>query len=434
MTEEMRTQFTSKGEELPQQALTNSSLIQQYQGSDPIQIRKVNNNKPLFEASTLTDSYSYYKSTFVSSDGKVVAGDGRASADLQSQALYMALFNDDPRTFDAIWVWTAYNLQMSDNLMKVDSNLLNVRNDTDDDNYTNTRVDTDIALALVLASQKWHDDSYTKEALYIVKAIWDNEVIEINKKPYLKATALKSGQLEDQVLLNLGAFSPQAYRLFAEIDPKHDWMSLYNSGYDLLKKSAWYGRGDYQGVGLNPGLVVMNTESEDLRSTVGNFGQRLGDFDEEAQQALWRVVLDYRWYNSDQARDFIQGSSWFLVKYWQKWQVLPGQFTNNGLPIMDKDSSSMYAVTSAESSVLDELDIAAKKAKGLPAELGGSSAATEILARAFMGSFYHKDNVGYWQQKDNAATQYWSWMATAMNMNRLNLTGPAAGNNAGSSN
>lgn len=426
LTEEMRTQFTSKGEELPQQALTNSSLIQQYDGTDPIQIRKVNNDKPLLETSTLDDSYSYYKSNFIGNTGKVVDGNGHSSAELQSQAMYMALYNDDARTFDSVWVWNAYNLQMTNNLMKVDSSLLTTRNEVDAGSYTNTRVDTDVALALLLANQKWHDDNYLKEATYIVKSIWDNEVIEVNKKPYLKATALKNGQLDDQVLLNLGAFSPQAYRLFAEVDPKHDWMGLYASGYDLLKKGAWYGRGDYQGIGLNPGLVVMNTDSENLRSTVGAFGQRLGDFDGEAQQALWRVVLDYRWYNSDQARDFIQGSGWFLIKYWQKWQALPGQFTNNGLPITGKDASSIYAVTSAQASVLDELDIAAKKAKGLPAELGGSSAATEILARAFMGTFYHKDKVGYWQQKDNAATQYWSWMATAMNMNRLSLNAPVA--------
>lgn len=426
LTEEMRIQFQSKGEELPQQALTNSSLIRQYEGTDPIQIRKINNTKTLLEQSALDDSYRFFKTNFISPNGKVVNGNGQATAELQAAAMHLALFNDDQRAFDQTWVWTAYNLQMDNNLMRIEASLPANRSMTLAESYTNSRVDTDIALALLLANKRWKDENYTKEASYIIKSIWENEVVEINKKPYLKATALKIGQLEDQVLLNLGAFSPQAYRLFAEVDKKHNWMGLYDSGYDLLRKAAWYGRGDYQGVGLPPGLVVMDTQNESLRSTVGTFGQKLGDFEVEAQQALWRVILDYEWYKSDKARDYIQGSGWFLIKYWQKWQSLPGQFTNNGLPITNKDNSSVYAVTSAGAAVLDELDIAQKKAKGLPAELGGSSAATEILARAFMGSFYHKDTLGYWQNKDNADTQYWSWMATALHMNRLTLDAPPA--------
>jgi hypothetical protein len=424
LTEEMRNQFQAKGEELPQQALTNSSLIRQYEGTDPIQIRKINNSKTLLETSALDDSYSYFKSRFMNQGGKLVNGNGQSSAELQADAMNIALFNDDQRAFDSAWVWTAYNLQMDNSLMRVDADLPANRSLTAVDAYSNSRVDTDIALALLLADKRWHDANYTKEAAYIIKSIWENEVVEINKKPYLKATALKSGQLNDQILLNLGAFSPQAYRLFAEVDSKHNWMGLYDSGYALLRKAAWYGRGDYQGIGLPPGLVVIDTQTEELRSTTGDFGQRLGDLDGEAQQALWRVALDYEWYQSDQARDYIQSTGWFLIKYWQKWQALPGQFTNNGLPVEKTESSGIYAVTSAQASILDELDIAQKKANGLPAELGGSSAATEILARAFMGSFYHKDNLGYWQNKDSAETQYWSWMATAFHMNRLTLVPP----------
>jgi hypothetical protein len=359
LTAEMRTQFQDRGLSFNEQALENSSLIRKFDGPDSIEVRKINNNKPLIDVKILDDSYSLYKSSFIGTDGKVTDATGKTGADLQAQAMNMALWNNDQKTFDSVWIWTAYNLQLENNLFRADAplNASRSRATGNEDVYTNSRADTDIALSLLLAGRRWQDESYTKEAQYILKGIWENEVILVNKHLYLKATAAPLVQLDGEALLDIGAFSPQAYPLFADIDKAHDWMALYNDGYALLRKASWYGRGDYNGVGLPPGLVIMNLETEDLRPLNADYGTKLGDFDEEAQQVWWRVSLDYEWFKSQKARDYIESTGWFLVKYWQKWQNLAGQYTNNGLPVAGTDNLSSYAVASATADVLDQIEL-----------------------------------------------------------------------------
>jgi hypothetical protein len=420
VTVEMREQFKSKGEGFPQQVLENSSLIRQFNGPDALEVRKVNNQKPLLQDDTLQSAYNFYLSHFVAPDGKVSDSKGKTTSAQEANSLQMALWSNDQKTFDVLWNWTAYNLQLDNNLFRAEySSTSNARSQTNV--YTDTRADTDIALALLLAGKRWDDANYTKEALYIIRSIWANEVTEINKKLYLKASAGQSAQTDGEVLLNLGAFSPQAYRLFAEIDKdkNHDWMGLYNSGYDLLQKASWYGKGDYSGIGLPPGLVIMSTDTEELRAVNGEFGARLGNFDEEAQQAMWRIALDYKWNQSPQAQKYLEGAGWFLIKNWEKWQSLAGEYTNNGLPVNGSKSLSSYAVTSAAAADLNEIDLARKRANGQKAELGTSNTEVEIIARAFMGNFLHKDGQGYWWHDDDLNAQQWGWFGTALHMGKL---------------
>ena len=416
MTEEMRKQFESKGLAFTQQALTNSSLVKQFDGPEALQIRKINNRNALLEPVVLTDGYNFFKSHFIGSDGRITDAQGKTTAAQQADAMMMALWNNDHPTFDKVWVWSAHNLQLDSNLYRSDAAVEATRADSPANSHTNTRVDIDIATALVLADRRWHEQNYVNEAQYILNAIWDNEVVVVNKHPYLKATALAAAQKDTEVLLNLGAFSPQAIKLFAEMDKTHDWNSLYDSGYALLRKASWYGRGDYKGVGLPPGFVMMNTDTEELRAVTGKYGVKLGDFDEEGQQALWRVALDYKWNQSQQAKDYIETAGWFLVKYWEKNQTLPDQFANNGLPVDGTSNLGNYAVASAYAGILDQIQLAKTP------NLDRSSSEIEIVARAFMGSFYRKTDQGYWLRQDDIETQQWGWMATAYHLNQLDIT------------
>ncbi len=421
-TTEIRKQVEqAPGRGLVRDGLKESSLVRQFDGKEDVQINKINNLHPLMETNVLKDGFNFFRNKYIAQDGKVSDATGKASADWQANAMLMALWSDEQKTFDNLWFWTAYNLQMDNSLFKSDSGPASARTRSNTDSYTNTRSDIDLAMALVLGNRRWKDTSYLTEAKYILKGIWDNEIIVVNKKPYLKATASPTAQVDNQVLINLGAFSPQAFRLFAEVDKDHDWMALYNSGYELLNKAAWYGRGDYKGLGLPPGLMVMNTETEELRGVEGTFGARLGDFDEEAEQALWRVSLDYRWFRSPQAKQYISDTGWFLVKYWQRWKSLAPQYTSNGVPLGGSPTLSNYAVVSAQAGILDEIELAKKRAKGEPAELGGASVETEIVARVFMGEFYRDKGQGYWVNQDDIDLQQWGWMGTALHLNSLNL-------------
>lgn len=424
MTQEMRKQFESRNLVFNQQALQDSSLVREFDNPDAIEIRKVNNSKPLMEASILKDAYSSYKTRFIAADGKVTDATGHSSADLQASTMMLSIWNNDQKTFDKLWFWAAHNLQLENSLFRADPAAAAGFSRSNLNTYTNTRADIDVALALVLAERRWKDPNYLNEARYIMKSVWDNAVITVNKRLYIKATVATTGQLEDQVLLNLGAFSPHAFRLFAGVDPERNWEALTNDGYALLRKAAWYGRGDYKGVGLPPGLAILSLETEELRSTERDFGTRLDNFDQEAQQALWRVALDYRWHgsNSTQARDYIESTGWFLVKQWQKDQLLTGEYTSNGFPVEGSLNLSSYAVGSAYAGILDEIEIAKKLGRGEQANLGGSSVETEIMARVFMGEYFRKEAQAYWLRPDEIDMQQWGWMATALHLNRLNLS------------
>jgi endo-1,4-beta-D-glucanase Y len=96
----------------------------------------------------------------------------------ESYTLLRSVWMDDQKTFDSSIKWTQGNLQRPSDLLY--SSRYGRRPDgsygilTDQGGVnTSAGADTDIALALVMASQRWHDQKYLDYATPIIKSIWN---------------------------------------------------------------------------------------------------------------------------------------------------------------------------------------------------------------------------------------------------------------------
>src|SRR5919199_3538556 len=127
-------------------------------------------NRQLDELSAL---WSFYKYHYVR-DGRVVALDegGITTSEGQSYAMLRAVWSDDPWTFERVWNWTRDTLQVrGDHLFawKWKDRVL--------DRHSAADADTDIALALILASRRFSRPGYLDAARAILSDIWQKEVL-----------------------------------------------------------------------------------------------------------------------------------------------------------------------------------------------------------------------------------------------------------------
>ncbi|HEM47216.1 MAG TPA: hypothetical protein ENO23_09275, partial [Alphaproteobacteria bacterium] len=123
----------------------------------------------------LSALWSFYKFHYVD-EGRVVSLDENriTTSEGQGYAMLRAVWSDDPDTFARVWRWTRQNLQIRDDHLfawKWKGTVLDVHSATD--------ADTDIALALLLASRAFDDPDYAAEALEIIDDIWNFEILQI---------------------------------------------------------------------------------------------------------------------------------------------------------------------------------------------------------------------------------------------------------------
>ena len=168
-----------------------------------------------------------------------------------------------------------------------------------------TDADLDIATALVLMYKKTGLDIYLQDALTIIAAIWD---LEINKNSLL----IYSGDMDvwnggdgNEPIYNPSYFSPVALRLFAEVDPTHDWTGVLNAMYTYMAKIQDNGTGVFPDWSTEAGVAgVPNNGSAD---------KTYWTFNKEAVRVPWRIAWDYYWYNEPRALAILQKLNAFIV-------------------------------------------------------------------------------------------------------------------------
>jgi endoglucanase len=141
----------------------------------------------------ITSSWEIYKDKFMTRDGRVLdktQGDVTTSEG-QSYALLRAVWVDDKDTFDMVWKWTKTNLKHEND------SLFGWRWGKQEDNAYGfmpgggenaaSDADSDIALALILASRRWEQKEYEVEAKNILKDIWERETTTAFNSRYLIA-------------------------------------------------------------------------------------------------------------------------------------------------------------------------------------------------------------------------------------------------------
>lgn len=274
----------------------------------------------------LEKSWKVYKEFFIQKDGRVIdfKANSITTSEGQSYALLRAVWINDRKEFDRLLNWTNTNLKIrGDNLYgwkwgeNEDGQWKII------DKSSATDADQDIALALILASERWKDKKYQKQAEPIINDIWEKLVIQINGKYYL--TAGDWGTENEFVKINPSYYAPYAYRIFAKYDTKHDWQSVVNSSYRVIEESsnlsAFYLPPDWCYINKTSGIIEIDNKVKPKES----------DYSYDAIRVHWRLALDYALNKDSRALTYLNRSTQYFIKYWEINDNLPASVTTYGI-------------------------------------------------------------------------------------------------------
>ncbi len=291
---------------------------------------------------------SYKKNYIEQSSGRTLdtQRDNITTSEGQSYTMLRSVWADDKTTFDTSWNWTKQNLQRpGDNLFywlfgqKPDGSY-GILNSQGGENSA-TDADTDIALALILASRRWQDDNYLEEAKKIIPNIWQEEVVTINNVPFISADNLEKNS-EKYILINPSYFAPYAYKMFSSLDPAHPWDQVVESSYNVIEQSMAQNLDAQQSAIIPPDWIAIDKTTGELTapkasSTTTNFGY-------DAMRLPFRLAIDYQWTNSLRAKNLLEKMK-FLGTQWQIHQQILATYKHDGSENSNIEAPALYGGT-----------------------------------------------------------------------------------------
>ena len=343
----------------------------------------------------LRSTWQGYKTDEIQSDGRVI-DHGRAgvsTSEGQSYALLRAVWMDDRPTFARVWTWTQDNLGVRSD--KLFGYLWGRRGDgrwTILDTASATDADEDIALALVFAARRWHDDTYLQQARAIMQDIWRVEVVVVHGAPYLTAGSWAPAYTKPGPALNPSYFAPYAYRIFAGIDPAHQWPRLVDSSYHALVACSLSPLRSGGSVGLPPNWCAIRRATGAVAPITAIKQADIYGYD--AFRVMWRVALDSLWNREPRAKAYLDGSA-FLRQQWRRKGMLSA-YTHTGAVVGAPDVPLFYGADIGAFVVSDP------------------TAARAITTRKLLPLFHQQDGVAYWDQRYSYYEQNWIWFGVAM--------------------
>ncbi len=276
---------------------------------------------------TLSDGWNRYKDAFMQSYGQVVDPDtGFTTSEGQSYAMLMSAWMNDKDAFKGSWLWTKHHFQN-----RIDDKLFSWKWAGDElaDSANASDADQDIALALLFGYRMFGDEEYLDSAKEIIRDIWRQEVREINGKLYLLPMNHGSAMQPNGVLFNLSYLSPAWYRIFQEVDPEHDWNRLADDSYRILDVIA----DADPSMPLPYNWYIVNEETGRLSIAYTPFGNYAGEFSYDAFRTLWRVAMDWEWFGSEDASEYLSDMSSVVAPLYVKNGDLPTILSRSGAPI-----------------------------------------------------------------------------------------------------
>lgn len=355
---------------------------------------KVYNSKRI-----LQESWQSYKTNFITSENRVIDphSNNSTTSEGQSYALLRAVWMDDKETFDEVLNWTNENLKLKNgNLfawswIQDDNGNWEIR-----DEGTATDADQDITLALLFASKKWDNPTYLEQAKKIINDIWDYEVVEIQGRHYL--TAGNWAPTKENIVINPSYLFLYAYRIFAEVDPSHNWMELVDTSYDILfhssKKLFKYDKS----IGLPPNWCAINPDGKIISAEhYGNFSQ---DYSYDAIRVPWRIALDWQWNKDPRAKKYLESLE-FLDKEWQEKKKIFASYSHDGENWENYESTASYGANLGYFVVVNP------------------EIANEIYEEKILGKYFEDEEKSYWNDPNNYYEQNWGWFGTALYADKL---------------
>ncbi|MEC4812403.1 MAG: glycosyl hydrolase family 8 [Scytonema sp. PMC 1069.18] len=296
----------------------------------------------------LVKSWETYRRRFIQPDGRVIdyQASDRSTSEGQAYAMLRAVFIDDPATFALTLNWGENNLQRKANDKRTDNlwawkwgKNADGNWGTIDNNFASDG-DIDAIIALILASRRWNRSEYLDLAKAKLQDLWNLSVVEGPEgKPYLLPGPRDAFVNNNStVYFNPSYLAPYAFRIFAQIDPKRDWLSLVDSSYEILEKSA-----QISAVGLPSDWVALDTKTGKYQPLPESSPlQTLYSFD--AYRVWWRLALDAAWFDSQPALSYLQTSTKHLQRLWRERSRLPARLDLQGKGLVDYEATSQYAM------------------------------------------------------------------------------------------
>ncbi|RFU21416.1 glycosyl hydrolase family 8 [Geodermatophilus marinus] len=263
-------------------------------------------------------------------DGAVTTSEG------QGWTMLRAAWMDDQQTFAASWQWAKDILQRDDALLASRFGRLPDGSYDVLDQTSATGADTDVAFALLMAYSRWQEDDYLYDALPLIEALWERSVIEVGGRPVLAADDRQ--RAEEQVLVNPSSLAPYAYRVFARVDPEHDWAGLVDSSYALLEQLAGQPLDAGRAAGLPPNWVRLDRRTGQFGAAGGDLTTRFGH---EALRLPWRLALDHAWHGDERPLRLLEGQA-ALATRWTEEDRLVAAYRRDGTPAADRESPALY--------------------------------------------------------------------------------------------
>ena len=318
----------------------------------------------------------------------------------QSYTMLRAVWESDKATFDKTWEFTKVQLQREDKLfswkwgLKPDGTY-GLLTDQGGEN-TASDADSDIALALVMATSRWQEQGYLDAAREIMPAIWEEEVITAAGKPYLASNSLEKASKQDAVM-NVSYFAPYAYRYFAKIDTRHDWNGLIDSSYDLINKSIDEPIDKSKSAGLPPDWISLNKDTGAI-SAIQDSATLTTNYGYDAMRTPWRLALDYKWNKDERAKSTLNKMS-FLKTQWQENGKLYSTYSHDGKTVKTDEVAESYATALSYFTITNP------------------EIATEVFDKKL--KTLYDQNTNSWAGEMTYYGDNWTWFSIALHDNKL---------------
>lgn len=306
----------------------------------------------LSTADLLDQSWQAYQQRFIQADGRVIDRESqdRTTSESQAYALLRSVLMNDRDTFDRVLQWSENNLQRRKPDSTRQDQLWSWQWGRDDQgNWTTldtnfaSDADLDAITALILASRRWQAPTYQQLAEAKLQDLWQLSTVSVETEDtptryFLPGPKAVFQPQPQQIVLNPSYLAPYAFRLFAQVDPDHDWLSLVDSSYAVLNQSA----------SLSQANLPSNWVVLDL--TTGAFQpmqpasplQSIYSFD--AYRVWWRIAWDAAWFDEPRAEQFLQRHLPTLKTQWRATQKILAQIDLQGKALVNYESTAQYAM------------------------------------------------------------------------------------------
>lgn len=302
----------------------------------------------------LVESWDSYRRRFIQRDGRVIdyEASDRSTSEGQAYAMLRAVMIDDSATFALTLNWGENNLQRLENGKPID-NLWAWKWGRDEDgnwgpidkNFASD-ADIDAITALIFASRRWNRPEYLELAKTKLEDLWKYSTVVGQNKTYLLPGPKAAFVKDSSIILNPSYFAPYAFRLFAQIDPERDWLSLVDTSYEVLEDST-----QLSTVNLPSDWVILDAETGKYQSLPADSPiKSVYSFD--AYRVWWRIALDASWFNSSRARNYLETSIQHPLKLWREQSNIPARINLEGKALVNYEATSQYAMLYAATKLL----------------------------------------------------------------------------------